>query len=1191
MYLKRLEIKGFKSFAERTEIEFTPGINIIVGPNGCGKSNIVDAIRWALGEGNIRHLRGQRNEDVIFNGTDKRRPLGLAQVDVVIDNRDRVLPLDFSEVSVTRKVYRSGESEFYINKVPARLKDIQELFSGTGLGKRGYSIIGQGELEQILALKPFERRLLLEEASGLIKYRHRVEEAEVKLAAIKGDMARIEETLAELQDRLEILREKAAKSKRYRELSRQLEELDRKIMISVIERLHRELQGYLEDHEELQGKITEKRATIGEIERKLQSLQARVRQMREDLSAHSEERHRLESLLQRQEAEMRLSQERIFNARGRWDDLAEEEKNYQGLLEKLEENIRLGREKLTREEHELESKTEKLQQAEARNQELEQLLSGYKNDYEDLRTELIERLKEETAHKNRLTSFEERLRKLEDRLERCRIDLRQKEARLQEVERIEAHAASKLKDIRTCLERLQARRTDAEASLSRARSLVKAKEQAVARAEDIRRKTEQELRTYYEEEKEQRSYPEAVRAVMRWAEEHGVNGVLGAVGSFLEVPQGLETAIEVALGRSLQDIVVRSEKEARRAIEFLKKNRLGRATFLPLDLLRVRNIPQTEAEKADRIPGVIGWAYRLVDYPEGIEKAVRHLLGRVLVVESLESAVNVYRELGLPVKLVTLDGELLTYAGAITGGTDARRLAQYFRRKNWAKEQARILAEKEKECLRLTGELEELRNTISQLDEHLREIKGEEEELRLKERMLLLEVQSNADERERLTKDVQGLKDEKEGYELELGPLADLIAEARQRHEQAAKEAERLTERVQEVKQGHEEFLRENEVLKERIRSYRDFVAAKEQEIENLRQNLFQLEKIRESYLQALEKCRQECEALASEINRQGSLQEDLKARCSDYEERLRRLMEQADRLRAALAKEEEESQALEKKLYEQKQACLELEQQCRNTELRIARKETEIENKLRLWEEVFGEEFIPGTESVMDPEEEKRARERRQALSEEISDMGPIDHEAETEFEEIRGRHDFLSSQYRDIKEAREAIQSLLRETRATLASRFAEFLKGVTRTFDRTFAVMFSGGNASLVPDTSPEDLGCGVEIAVKMPGKRTQSLELLSGGERALTCIAFVFALLVQRPSPFCLLDEIDAALDDVNLGRFRGFLQSLSQDIQFIVITHRQGTIEMGQALYGITMPEDGVSRVLSVSLEEAEALAG
>ena len=1191
MYLKRMEIKGFKSFAERTEIEFGPGINIIVGPNGCGKSNIVDAIRWALGESNIRHLRGQRNEDVIFSGTDKRRPLSLAQVDVVIDNRDRALPLDFSEVSVVRKVYRSGESEFYINKAPARLKDIQELFSGTGLGKRGYSIIGQGELEQILNLKPFERRLLLEEASGLIKYRHRIEEAEVKLAAIKADMARVEETLTDLEDRLEVLGEKAAKSRRHRELCQELEKLEKELMSSAIERLYRELQGYLAGLADLGRELAQRKAMIAETEQEVQLIQSRMREIRDSLSVHGEEKHRLQSELQRCEAEMRLSAERFANARGRYDDLAEEEANYKGLLEKLEENIRLGRKKLAKEENELKSKAERLRQVEVRNHELERLLAGYKNDYEDLRTELIERLKEETAHKNRLTSLLERLRKLEDRMERRGEDLQQKRARLQEVERDEARARHKLEASRKQLDALQERKKATELALDEARLTARNTEQAIAQLEIERRRIEHELKAYHEEQKEQKGYPEAIRAVMRWAEQHEVKGILGVVASFLEAPQGLETAVETALGRSVQDIVVRSEKDARRAIEFLKRNRLGRVTFLPLDLLRVSSIPQNEAQKAERLPGVIGWADRLVDYPDGLEKVVKHLLGRVLFVETLESGVKVYRELALPVKLVTLEGEILTYAGAITGGTGSHRSAQYFKRKNWAKEQARILADREQKCSHLSGELDEIKRELHQLEERLGQIKTEEEELRLQNKMLLLEVENAASERERLTKDIEALEHEEEGYKSEILPLRELIEEAKRHHEAAVEEAQRLTDRVQEIKQEHEEFLRENEVLKERTKSYREFISGKEEEIENLKQNLFQLEKIKASYLQALEKCGQEREVLVAEMDRQSKLQACLKQQCLDYQEKVTGLAEQMDHLKADLARAEEDSRILEKKLYEQKQALLQVEQQCRSAELRIARKEAEIENQLQLWKEAFGEEFVPGSGFPMDSDAERKASQRKEALARELADLGPVDQAAEAEFEELRKRHDFLSSQYRDIKEAKDALYSLLKETRAGLASQFVEFLKGINRSFDRTFSAMFSGGNGSLNPDASPEDLGCGIEIAVKMPGKRTQSLELLSGGERALTCIAFVFALLVQRPSPFCLLDEIDAALDDVNLSRFRGFLQTLSRDIQFIVITHRQGTIEIGQALYGITMPEDGVSRVLSVTIEEAEALAG
>ncbi|HHV77892.1 MAG TPA: chromosome segregation protein SMC [Syntrophothermus lipocalidus] len=1193
MYLKRLELKGFKSFAERTEIEFIPGINVIVGPNGCGKSNIVDAIRWALGESNVRHLRGQRNDDVIFSGTDKRRPLGLAQVDVAIDNYDRVLPLDFAEVNVTRKVHRSGESEFYINRVPARLKDVQDLFAGTGLGKKGYSIIGQGELEQILNLKPFDRRLLLEEASGLIKYRHRMEEAETKLTVIKEDMARVEKMLSDLEGRLEVLAEKASKSRRYRELAGELRELEKNLLASAIERLYRELQDYLGERDKVKAELAKTRTLVQQKEQELALLKAKTAELKETLAFYNEERHRLQSELQNCEAEIRLSAERLMNARQRREDLAGEEANYQGLLAKLEENIRLGEDKLAKEEAELKAKVESLREVESRVGQLENVLADFNRDYEDLRTELIEKLKEETEHKNQLTVLQERLKRLEDRLERCQEDLRQKEARVEELEQAESRTREKLNDARVRLDHWQRKKTDTEKAHDRALTSAKEREQALARVQAELYKAEQELNLYYEEERDGRSYPEAVRAVMRAGrdKQYGLDGILGVVGDLIEVPPGLETAVETALGRSVQDIVVRSDKDARRAIEFLKEKKLGRATFLPLDLLRVSDLPRDKIRRAEKMPGVVGWGYELVDYPAGFEKVVKYLLGRVLVVETLQSAVKVYRESGLPVKLVTLEGEVLTYTGAITGGTGGNRSVQHFRRKNWARQQALVLAEKQKECELLLAHLENLRSTASELERGLQDIRQQEEELKLEEKMLMLELENACGERERLIQAIDDLRYENKGYSAEIDSLRESMKDVEAQYQAAADQARRLSDRVEEIKQGHEEMLREYEVLKERTKSYREFVTGKKHEIESLNQNLVQLRKIRESYLKALDKCAQEKKALAVEMDRQESLQLELKTRCDGYQEKQGQLRGEMENLVRAITGLEEDSRGIEKKLTEERQCCKQLEEQSRVVELRIARREADMENQIKLWVDSYGEEYVPGSGIILDGEKEREARQKKEVLTKQLAELEPVDHGAEAEYEEIRARYDFLNNQYQDITEAKNAIYALLKETRAALSSQFAEFLKGVSQSFHQTFLAMFGGGSAFLNSNGAIEDLDSGVEIAVKMPGKRKQLLELLSGGERALTCIAFVFALLVLRPSPFCLLDEIDAALDDVNLARFAGFLKKLSQDIQFIVITHRQGTIEIGQALYGITMPEEGVSRVLSVTMEEAEALAG
>lgn len=1192
MYLKRLDIKGFKSFAEQTEILFQPGLNVVVGPNGCGKSNIVDSIRWVLGESNVRRLRGQKNEDVIFTGTDNKRPLSLAQVDIVINNEDGSLPVEYTEVTVSRKVFRSGESEFYLNKVPVRLKDIHSLFAGTGLGKRGYSIIGQGELDQVLNARPFERRLILEEASGIIKYRHKMEDAQERLSLTEQDLVRVSDLLQVLTERLDELGRKAEKAARYREMRGEIDNLEKMVLASTIATLAREVSSRRRETGICREEMAELEAEITSREQELVRRTTEVEDRKAEVAAYKEEKYRVGSEINRLAGEYKLAEERIKNARERLETVARDRAKYQQMLDKLVEDLRAGEQSLFGEEEQWRAKAEELRSLEDKVAGMDESLQHEQELYEETKTELIDKLQEEASLKNELADEEERIRRLSERRERCRREVEDRrvavsrcDESLTRLQRELALLADELSGLQREKAGLEKKREDITSKLHEEETLLRGLE-----AEII--KLEHQLASFREMDEEYTVYSEGVRSILKAARGSShLTGILGVVGDLLEVPPGLETAIETALGRGIENLVVKGEDDARKAIQFLKKRALGRATFLPLDLLRVSELEPGVRERVARFPGVVGWAWELVTYQPQFAKAVKYLLGRVVVVESLKAGVNVFREKILPVRLVTLEGEVINFSGAMTGGKSRARGPELLKRKNWIKEQSVLLKQKQGEYARCGANIDRLKAALKEVEDALADDTVQENDLLLRQKMQALEVANLERTMAKLNEEIRSLEEEDSQCYREILGLEEAVASLRARFQIVAGEAQRISARMERLREEREESLRQYEVLKERRASLAEYVLAKEKELQKLRDNYRQFYQVRESYLGALRGCEEQEIRLQADIERETARRLELASTIEGREQELARLEDKLAGLQRLVAEREDEMNKLRTWLAPKKDLFRHREDRLRSMEIATARVETELKNHTTAWAERFGPAGIPDDTMVLGEKEKKEIRARISTLHRQVEELGAVDPGAENEYREVKNRYDFLQEQHRDIIKARDSLYRLLDDTRVVLSQQFAVFLQMASDSFNQTFTEIFGGGEACLVMDGDAARLESGVEFMVKLPGKRKQPLDLLSGGERALTCIAFIFALLRLKPAPFCLLDEIDSSLDDINLGRFVSFLRRLAQSIQFIVVTHRQGTIESGENIYGVTMPEEGVSRVLSVTLREAEELAG
>lgn len=1191
MYLKRLEIRGFKSFADHTELNFTDGINIIVGPNGCGKSNIVDAVRWVLGEANVRSLRGHKNEDVIFNGTDKKKGLGMAQVDLTVDNTEGLLPIEYNEVTVSRRIYRSGESEFYLNKTRVRMKDVAQLYMDTGLGKKGYSLIGQGELERVLNSQPFDRRLMLEEAAGTIRYRQQKDEVQQRLLATSRDLTRVEDIINELRSRKTELQRKADKARSYLRLREEFVSLDMQVMANQAAQLEDRLSS---ERQELQKSNYEYRQ-LGVLQEKFckQREEAAVRQEERQvrLNQIKDRKYELEHSISKMNSEVKLSQERIKNHRERIQAAQQDFEKYTAMMGKLEQDLEQKSAAIEQERRQYEVRRHELEGLEMEIKEIEASLEAFEEALVSNNQQMFERANRETQLKNAVVEGEDKLKKAQERRDRLSIRVDESDAALKSAARVMEELRQRKLAAASAGETLAQLLRDVEHEL-----LTYEKDRADLEAEhkslsSQRAALERKLSVWQEVENSRASYSEGVRGLLlaRDRGEIEISGFRGLVPELIEVPAQLGLAIGTALGAGMENIVVETSHSARLAIELLKKKRWGRITFLPLDNLRYTGIPERFRQDLNREKGVVGWADELVKYEPIDELAIKYLLGRVLVVDDMTIGFKVFRQYNLPFRLVTMEGEIINASGAITGGTRSHRQPNMLERRQEGKALRQRLHELVLSEKANRERLEQVTNQINEVETRLAELRRASAEQDF-------QLQMVNQEETRVLELVSKNKTERDQYSLEKSQLEGVIRELHTQLETLVEEYQShraqntlIDDQNENAKMKLETIRRECEVKKERYSSYQEQLMMKKRELENDSRNIDQFIQVLNSYRQS-----------AAEANGlQTRLQQEVTTHLERIEtslEGINRLQRELEEVAAAIgAGRREDEQELhwltevEKNMAQTKREMEQVQEQVRMYEIRIARMETELAGLQAQWHEKYPSRSMGADLGLLTPRQLREARRRIEELSNEIEELGPIDIESIKEYDDLRERYDFLSQQTEDLSVAKASLESLLRETEKTMATNFSEFMAKANASFRHTFQEIFDGGDASLEIE-SADDLAAGVDLVVKMPGKRSQSLNLLSGGERALTCIAFIFALLRIKPSPFCLLDEIDASLDEANLQRFAGFLNRMARDTQFIVITHRPATIEAGGNIYGITMPQEGISSVLSIQTEDARSMA-
>jgi len=1224
MRLSKLEIYGFKSFAKRTEIVFPQNVTGIVGPNGSGKSNIADAVRWVLGEQSAKTLRGNSMSDVIFNGTQQRRPMNYCEVTLVFDNADRQLPMDFAEVGVTRRVYRSGESEYLLNGTACRLRDVVDLFRDTGAGKEGYSIIGQGRIDDILSQRSEDRRAVFEEAAGISRYRARKDEAEQRLKRSDENLLRIGDLLEELNRQLTPLEMQAEVAREYLTLSESLRELDVSLYLRRYDRLQKR-SAAMEDAlltvkdqlAELNGRLAALNGDCQQREEGLETLQRTLAGTHEELLAKTDLLH--------------LAQERAQGVENRLQTGAETLERLRGEAEAVQTRIRLIEATMSESEG-------GLGEAERLRAEAETTLEERRQAH-TLASETAQRWEDElSAHKAAIIENMNRIQDVRTAQARQSAMHAQMTARREELREALTGEADKAQALATALAAaeenlageaalLETRRAEAEALEQQAAALagqIQQKQQDAqalaqgARADETRLKTLQELQEGYE------GYQYPVRQALAYARGNGVPGVHDVVAMLLSVPREYETALDMALGAAMQNIVTDTEHDAKRLIDHLRKNNLGRATFLPLSAVKGRTLSASE-RRVLNMKGCLGVASELCGFNEAYRPVMENLLGRTVVAEDLDSGIQIMRAGNHAFRLVTLAGDVMHSGGGMTGGSIRQRAQNLLGREREIRELQTALEAKNAQIAEATRALEATQEERTALRERRQ---GARDAVQQQEIAVVRDTERRNNARAELDENRRTLESTRQAVEQLDESITDIEAELKRIEAQTGREqtdADAMNQKTATLSAKLETVRRDREAAQEALTEA--MLALKEAE-----HTYDRLHRDKRRLLGDSEACRKELDAIAAKQEKAAADREaagrereaaaeaaalaeaavvQAKARVDETE----RAREEAHQAFKDVQNEAEATRALAEKtterLHRQEMSLSRVAGELTTLNDRLwdtyeltyagaqeAYAEYELLRRREAEQLTFADETGAdggsGTPEAPEAEaapqlpadfDENAADGRAQEIRERIKQMGNVNVGAIEEYAQLRERVNDLTGQREDLEQAKRDLQALIADLLGHMRTVFTQQFALLQTYFAETFVRLFGGGHGEIKLNDPDDPLNCGIEIIVQPPGKKRQILSLFSGGERALTAIAILFAMLKLRPTPFCILDEIEAALDEANINNFAAYLKEFSQGTQFVVVTHRKGTMERCDTLFGVAMEERGVSSMVSVSLKD------
>ena len=1182
MYLKRLELQGFKSFADKTILEFKSGITSVIGPNGSGKSNISDAIRWVLGEQSMKSLRGSKSEDIIFAGTQARKSLGFAEVSMVIDNTDGKLPIEYSEVTVTRKLYRSGETGYFINKVPCRLKDVLELFMDTGIGKDGYSIIGQGKIDEILSNKSEDRRKVFEEAAGIVKYRTRKAESEKKLEQTKLNLLRINDILTEIEGNLDPLKAQSEKAKKYLDLREELKNIEIGLFIHNINEYKEKLEKIAEDIQIVEAQNTDENEKMEDLQKSKEELKSEI----DSITAKIEEMQNLgfesTNKIEKINSDIGISKERIQNNLGNKERLEKEIEEINIRIAELEEeqkqkldkkeNLSLNREKFQKE---LDEKQKELD-------ELTKKLSDKELEIEDKKKKIEEDTDKKYEIVSVISSLDTNFENLEKREKTVKIEMQDLTSEIDRERDNKQEKSKEFYDIE--FKKNEATKKLKEKSAKKEECMTKIKEfdTMINNLTYESRMKDSRLKFLIETEKEKEGYIRSVKSLLSDCEKDvnlkkGMNGVLA---NLISVDKKYETAIEMCLGQTLQNIVTETEEDAKKLIEHLRQNKLGRASFLPISSIKGRKLDKISKGNID---GIIGIASDLVKCNKKYEQIVLNLLGRTLIVENMDTAIKVAKSNSYSFRIVTLDGDIISNTGAISGGSVQTKTVNILGRSREIESLEKELKQIEQKIKDITEEKRKYTESVTDVIEEVTRLEKELQDIEIvyaAENQKILNIEEGINKletrrekikheiEEELVRQKEENRKEKEEKEHEINNLTKEIEELSKIVEEFAinnkdnqKYIDDLNFDITNLKISVTSFDESNVSIDEMVDRIKQDIDNNKKSIENKKSNIDEIKSDNDNLNNKIKELEEEINKIKSDVENSSNIVENLR------QERL----EKGEKLKTSEAQINDKFNVIE-----------DLKGQLVKLDVRKTKLEQDLEQVVNdLWIEY---ELTPNNaQNYEKPQNVQKAARDANMLRTQIKELGSINIDSIEEYKKTKERYDFMCEQRLDLENTASKLRNIISDMTKTMKEQFIEKFREINKNFNEVFVELFGGGKAELKLEDEENVLECGIDIQVQPTGKKLQNMMLLSGGEKAFTAIALLFAILKINPAPFCVLDEIEAALDDVNVYRFAEYLKKFSKETQFLVITHRKGTMESANTVYGVTMEENGVSKLLSMKL--------
>lgn len=1185
MFLKSLEIRGFKSFADKTELKFKKGVTAVVGPNGSGKSNISDAVRWVLGEQSIKVLRGGKMEDVIFAGTQFRKPVGLAQVSLTLDNSDEKLATEYNEVTVSRRIFRSGESEYLINNSKCRLKDVTNLFMDTGIGKEGYSLIGQGKIEAILSGKPEDRRTLLEEAVGIVKFKNRKEEAEKKLSNTDENLVRINDILSTYKERIEPLRIEREKALEFNELSKDLKKKEVSLIVHSINKMEEELKTF---NDELNVKIKEiedKRKELANDKTKLRELEYKIEKLDKKNLADKEQYYSLKEIVSEDEKNIGLYRERIKSFEERINRNNYELSDISIKVEQLKENKILLENQLNKRLEEQKTKSEGITKLQEENLNRSKELKDIEEELKILKEGEFELLRSNSDIKNEIIILNKDLSLREEKKENLNSSISSLEHNI--VINLATYEClnNDIENRKDKIKVLNLKIADDKKRIAVLSAKLTKKENEFREINRLLTKLDANKAMLENLEKHYEGYNRSVKSLMELINKERITSASDTkvLGEIFNVSKDYEVAIEIALGAAISNVITKNEEIAKLLIGYLKKNNLGRATFLPLNIIKGKKL---ELDKSiTGANGYIGIASDIISYDKEYGNIMNYVLGRTIICSNMDCALNIARIGKYNYKIVTLEGEVINPGGALTGGSIKGKNSNVLGRKREIEELSKDINEKKERCDELTKSVHELKEEIKKLDEGILNQRDDVHEKSIdltKKESEIKALQNDTDTLKRnleITKEeVKRIVDEKEiileKIKIKETEIKSIEIKNTSNKSKSLELEELLKVRIKEVN-GNDFKLTEMKISK----------AALDEAIENRKSEFLRMEKEINDLASKNKLLNKENDDNKNTIE---SLNLDIKVKNKAIEENTIFI----NKLELNFKDEEITKEKLKQEFKEKDNIISNTLDEIRIKEIEVnkrevikAKKEADKENTYKKLNEELELTYAEALDIWEPVSDEEALKQDISSTKGKITRLGIVNLAAIEEYEDIKEKYEFMSSQAEDLENAKKELISVIEEMTNEMKILFKDNFKILNYNFNETFKDLFKGGSAQLILGEGDE-LTANIDINVEPPGKKLQNINLMSGGEKVLSAIALLFAILKMKPTPFCILDEIEAALDDANVYRYAEFLKMFSQNTQFIIITHRKGTMEVSDIIYGVTMEEKGVSKVVSVDLSDS-----